>query len=386
MAPRRALSWCLLALTAALDVPGTAAAAPASSAAVAAAADGSFLSDWMGKSSALISNVTLLDLALPGSHDTMTYDLSTALSDGYEGMPGPVSKILHSLTPLVAGEFIRDQGRTQGTNITAQLEGGLRFLDFRTLYSGGKGGKMDWFCLHGCQTNHPSLDYLRQIRGWLDAHPKEMIVMWFSRHGDVSLNGTKQYPGTTVAQRRAYWQQIESVFDGKLVDTSRGALGEVTMAEHWGAGAQVALYATDWQEFTGSSTHAIDAMYIDNQLGGSSSGDFPRAISAGLGCFSPATRASDKAKNRFYLVSMADGGAQVGEAAEIRYVPFAKAAATKACAKIYSVPNMSGWCPLTLMDQVCEQCWRGPQTHDRSGCCCHVEMLFEMLSATFQHC
>ena len=342
MARHTVFNRCLFVLTATSSAASDAAAV----------ADSSFLSDWMGHSAPLISNVTLLDLALPGSHDTMTYDLSSALSDGYEGMPEPVSKILHSLTPLVAGQFIRDQGRTQGTNITAQLEGGLRFLDFRTLLSGAKGGKMDWFCLHGCQTNHPSLDYLRQVRSWLDAHPREMIVIWISRHGDVSLNGTKQYPGTSVAQRRAYWQQIQSVFDGKLVDSSHGTLNQVSMAEHWSVGAQVAVYATDYEEFTGSSTHAIDAMLIDNNLGGSSSRDFPKGISDGLGCFSPGTRASDKSTNRFYLVSMADGGQQIGQAAEIRYVPFAKDAATKACAKIYNVPNMTGWCPLTLMDQV----------------------------------
>ena len=63
--------------------------------------------------------------------------------------------------------------------------------------------------------------------------------------------------------------------------------------------------------------------------------------------------------------------------------PAAKAAATKACAKIYGVPNMSGWCPLTLMDQVCMQAGEAHR-HMIAGCCCHVEMLLEMLSATCQ--
>ena len=39
-------------------------------------------------------------------------------------------------------------------------------------------------------------------------------------------------------------------FEGKLVDSSHGALNEVTMAEHWSTGAQVVLYATDYIEFT----------------------------------------------------------------------------------------------------------------------------------------
>ena len=50
----------------------------------------------------LIGNSTILDLSMPGAHDTVTYDLSTSLSDGYEGMPDAISKILHALTPLVA--------------------------------------------------------------------------------------------------------------------------------------------------------------------------------------------------------------------------------------------------------------------------------------------
>ena len=42
-------------------------------------------------------------------------------------MPLPCPRFCHALTPLVAGQFIRDQGRTQGVNITGQLDGGLRF-------------------------------------------------------------------------------------------------------------------------------------------------------------------------------------------------------------------------------------------------------------------
>ena len=176
-----------------------------------------------------------------------------------------------------------------------------------------------------------------------------MVVFWLSRHGDGGLNGTKQYPSTTIAQRQAYWQQIEGVFEGKLVDSSHGALNQVTMAEHWSTGAQVVVYASDYKEFTGSSTKAIDAMHIDNQLGGSSITNIPGGITGGIGCFSAGTRVSDKAKNSFYLVSMASSGPQVGEAAEYKYVPGAKQAAVKACAKLFHIPNMTG-CPLTLMD------------------------------------
>ena len=130
------------------------------------AAAASPLADWMARMEPIIANRSLLDLSLPGSHDTMTYDLSTAMSDGYEGLPSIVTTILHALTPLVAGQFIRDQGRTQGLNITAQLDSGVRFIDFRIMLTSPPppaeqpDASKDWFCLHGCQTNHPALEYL----------------------------------------------------------------------------------------------------------------------------------------------------------------------------------------------------------------------------------
>jgi hypothetical protein len=350
------------------------AAAAAPPPAVAAAADPSFLANWMGNMGPVIANQTVLDLSLPGSHDTMTYDLSTAMSDGYEGLPSIVTTILHALTPLVAGEFIRDQGRTQAMNITEQLEGGVRFIDFRIMLTSApaleveaeaEAGK-DWYCLHGCQTNHPAKEYLLQVRKWLDDHPKEVVVFWLSRHGDTGLVGTKQYPATTVAQRRAFWSLIEQIFEGKLVDSSHGTLNEVTMAEHWSVGSQVrkprllgtvfvlktinlprqardihrerleneavfrsqvVIYATDYVEFTGNSSKAIDAKtQLDNQLGGSSITDIPKGVVGAVGCFNTGTRARDKAANRFYLVSMANSGpgGQVSAAAEYKYLPIGR--------------------------------------------------------------
>ena len=57
---------------------------------------------------------------------------------------------------------------------------------------GVRAGPKDWFGLHGCQTRHTSLSFLQQARSWLDAHPKEIIVVWSSRHGDTRLTGADQ--------------------------------------------------------------------------------------------------------------------------------------------------------------------------------------------------
>ena len=114
------------------------------------------LATWMATLAPLLTNVTLLDLSLPGAHDAMTYDLSDTLSDGYEGMGKFVSSILHTVTPVVAGNFIRAQGQTQGTDVIGMLDGGVRFIDFRVMYTEPPDTVLhskDWYCLHGTMSD-----------------------------------------------------------------------------------------------------------------------------------------------------------------------------------------------------------------------------------------
>ena len=113
------------------------------------------------------------------------------------------------------------------------------------------------------------------------------------------------------------------------------------------------MYVLPDAEFSGSSSKAIDAKtQLDNQLGGSSITDIPKGITDAIGCFSAQTRAKDKAANRFYLVSMANSGpgGQVSAAAEYKYLPIGRDKDEEDCAKVFGIPNMTKWCPLTLMD------------------------------------
>eukprot|EP00439_Symbiodinium_sp_Y106_P007149 s5343_g1.t1 len=85
------------------------------------------LANWMGQLGPILGHATLLDLTLPGTHDSMTYDLSDTLSDGYEGM---------SAAATLGGTRTRNfnmGGQTQGITVTDMLEGGIRFIDFRIM-------------------------------------------------------------------------------------------------------------------------------------------------------------------------------------------------------------------------------------------------------------
>ena len=118
-------------------------------------------------------------------------------------------------------------GQTQGLNMTQQLENGIRFIDFRIMYTARPStpnSDKDWYCLHGCQTEHTAITYLKEARAFLDAHPKEILTFWASRHGDNRPEGTDQYPDTTPAIRQAFFHQVEAVFEGLLFGASFNAL------------------------------------------------------------------------------------------------------------------------------------------------------------------
>eukprot|EP00978_Attheya_sp_CCMP212_P022983 scaffold69523_cov51-Attheya_sp.AAC.2 len=112
-----------------------------------------FLPNWMGVlwkngTDGRFGKLSLLDLSLPGTHDSMTYDLSLTVSE--EGLDNfyRISEALHFWSKwsgkspdLSSGEiedFLRLQAQTQKLSITAQLDNGIRFIDFRIMFEQDK--------------------------------------------------------------------------------------------------------------------------------------------------------------------------------------------------------------------------------------------------------
>ncbi|CAJ1364464.1 unnamed protein product [Effrenium voratum] len=321
--------------------------------ALAAAANAELdLGNWMGQLGDVIGKASLLDLSLPGTHDSMTYDLSDTLAEHYEGMSPALSELLHTLTPGVAGKFIRTQGQTQGISVTDMLDGGIRFIDFRIMFTPGPDkvfGHEDWYCLHGCESRLKAIQYLQQVKTWLEAHPKEVVLLWASRHGNPETTGTDQYPGTTPAQRQKFFGQVQDVFGGLLFNSSQ-RLNETSISSLQASNQRVIWFAADYAESTKSSPLAVDARSIDNQLLSSGRGvkaaEFMRQGAAKL--------AASKAQDKFLLVSLAGGSSEtaIESAAKIHFLPDVFGTHkkwTKECAESGQVPNMT-WCPKALMD------------------------------------
>lgn len=321
-----------------------------------------FLPDWMGHTLSVIGSSTLLDLSLPGTHDTLTYDLSTKVSDGGIDEMYKLAELLHNYTavvPDVIEDFIRSGAQTQDLTISQQLDAGIRFLDVRMMLEYSDESP-EWYSLHMMQSVSTSLEYFKEIRTWMDAHPSEVVVMWLSKHGNECATGEDQYPQVTVEQKQEFWGKILGVFEGVSVDFSQTRLNETSLSEMVSRGHRAVFYVADYLEMTGYSTelttdksyYALDSCLIDNQLGnpdGTESVQWQRDLYSEA----DARKEADKAKQKFYLVSYA-GGMEYTYATWLKFSVLDKAPKSdeeviSACAAKFNLPGMD-WCPETLLD------------------------------------
>jgi len=228
------------------------------------------LPNWMGTfyEAGILDQVRLVDLSLPGSHDSLSYDLSLTVSeDGIDSLKR-IAHLLHTLSGgmlhLLPGdleEFFRMQGKTQQLTLSQQLDNGIRFIDIRIML---EHDKHEWYSIHFMQSVHPAEDYMRQIRRWLDDHPHEIIVVWLSKHGSTTATGQSAYPGVTTAEKQQFWKKFIAIFDGLLLHTTESSIFNTSMAQLIERNHRVIAFVSDYEEFTQHSPHALDAAVIQN--------------------------------------------------------------------------------------------------------------------------
>uniref|UniRef100_A0A6B2L5C7 Phosphatidylinositol-specific phospholipase C X domain-containing protein n=1 Tax=Arcella intermedia TaxID=1963864 RepID=A0A6B2L5C7_9EUKA len=298
----------------------------------------------------LLQNYTLLDITVPGTHDSLTYDLSTIISLGADDSSPELSEILHlaSEIGITPSSWIRNQSKTQGLSVSQQLDSGVRFVDFRIMYTSD-----DWYSLHFMQSNHKAVDYLREVRSWIDSHPKEIVTLWLSKHGSPCATGEDQYPGVTVDQKRAFWSQLEQIMSGVLVNAQRFPINETTIGTLVANNNRVVVYASDYILFTGSSPYATDACLIDNTLCSGVS-DEVSGNKCEMQNFENAESIlkKDKAANKFFLMSMASSGTQnqLLYSFLVTYIDIDRQDNILKCAQTFNIPGMDSWCPPHLQD------------------------------------
>ncbi|CAE7225066.1 unnamed protein product [Symbiodinium sp. CCMP2592] len=157
------------------------------------------------------------------------------------------------------------------------------------------------------------------------------------------------YPGTTPSERQAFFKQVEDVFGELLMENV--SLNETSVAELQRRNQRLLWFASDYAESTKSSARAWDARSLDNQLKGGSHGrEFVDFMAQGA-----SKLREDRARNEFLLVSMSSGPSQaaVEDALKLDFLPDVFGAHkkwSKDCAESSKIPNMTSWCPESLMD------------------------------------
>ena len=321
------------------------------------------LADWMGDLLPVLGNLTLHDLALPGTHDTLTYDLSSTVADNANDLPTWASWLLHTFHAVdgFVGKFIRSNAQTQSLDVTAQLDAGVRFLDLRATFTSPPDsalGRKDWYSLHMVESNRKFVAYINATAAWMNAHPREVVAIFLTRHGCQQCTGDAQYPGATNADKQACWAQIKAAFAaagvGLIPNSVR--LNETALSTLAARNTRAVVYAGDWVNFTASDPLAWDAArFMYNGAAGQDVQNMAGAF-AGWDAFyrnNKAQRAQLKARDTFFLMSLAgspptsvvEDAAEVAAAAAVGLHP--KSLLDK-CAAQANIPNLTGWCPATL--------------------------------------
>jgi hypothetical protein len=122
---------------------------------------------WMQDMAGTIGDRPMTKIAIPGTHDTGTYDTTTHSKFA----PGKWD-FWKSLAKKVTVAY----SRTQDHDIGKQLMDGNRYFDLRLSYIFGSGENFHTF--HTLEGTYFQ-DLLDALKGFLDEHPKEIVILDF---------------------------------------------------------------------------------------------------------------------------------------------------------------------------------------------------------------
>ncbi|XP_008289302.1 PI-PLC X domain-containing protein 1-like [Stegastes partitus] len=164
------------------------------------------MSDWMSQLPPELHTVALYDLTLPGSHDSMSYDLDINSSiiepDGLRRF----SKI------YCVRKIVRKWAITQEATITKQLDAGVRYLDLRIARKPNDTDPTRLYFYHGLYTRTDVETVLKDIKDWAEGHPKEIVIL--------SLSNFKGFDKKNEKQLHTHLLNfIKTLFGAKLVYT-----------------------------------------------------------------------------------------------------------------------------------------------------------------------
>ncbi|XP_008297475.1 PI-PLC X domain-containing protein 1-like [Stegastes partitus] len=176
--------------------------------------------DWMSRLPEELLDVPLWNLALPGSHDSMSFCLD--VSSPVVRSESCLLRLTDRLFPCCTRPCVYRWATTQQSVLSRQCDLGIRFFDLRIARKPTGGRKL--FFAHGIYTLITVKEALDELSVWLDAHPKEIVVISCSHfesltdedHADlvefiVRLFGGKLCPSQETPTLRSCWSRSQQV-------------------------------------------------------------------------------------------------------------------------------------------------------------------------------
>lgn len=130
--------------------------------------------DWMSQLPPELHSIPLFNLAIPGSHDSMSYDLDINSSIIEPERLKRFSKI------YCARKIVRKWATTQEETITKQLDIGVRYFDLRIARKPNDTNPNRLYFYHGLYTQTDVETVLKVINDWAERHPREILILALS--------------------------------------------------------------------------------------------------------------------------------------------------------------------------------------------------------------
>nr|XP_003703232.1 PREDICTED: PI-PLC X domain-containing protein 3 [Megachile rotundata] len=128
---------------------------------------------WMTRLPEALKTVPIIHLAIPGSHNTMTYTISK--NNGVGPDEPRYIRALGRYCSIVSKPIIFNWSITQHDNVKDQLNGGIRYLDLRVATKPQNGDIYFVHGLYGSKIYQP----LQEVAGWLSSHSNEIVILDF---------------------------------------------------------------------------------------------------------------------------------------------------------------------------------------------------------------
>ncbi|KAM4629003.1 PI-PLC X domain-containing protein 1 [Polymixia lowei] len=220
--------------------------------------------EWMSSLPEELWDIPISNLAIPGSHDAMSYCLD--VNSPLVRSESDTFRLLDRLFYCLTRPAIFRWATTQDKGIVEQLSMGIRFFDLRIARKPRDSSNYLYF-KHVIYTHLTVLETLMSVAIWLESHPKEIIILACSHFEGLSdklhesfilslkkLFGSKLCPQESVLTLRSLWasgHQVLLSYDSQSAARHRDLWPGIP---YWWANkptAQGVISYLDWQKDLG---------------------------------------------------------------------------------------------------------------------------------------